>query len=165
MRLGVSEFTRTPNGANWMASERVRLSTPPFAAEYAVASARPRWPDVEAMLMILPPRPWSRICRPAYLHVRNTLLSVTSMMRSHSSSGRSSAGVWSVIAALFTRMSTPPNASTVALTMCCTSSLDDTSAWTAMAQPGWSALMASATACAASSRTSTSATFAPSPTK
>ena len=78
-------LTRTPRGAASTASVRVRLSTPPLAAEYA---AVPLWPSalrIEPQLMMLP-EPWRYICRSAARAVRNTPFRLMSMVRSQSAS-------------------------------------------------------------------------------
>src|SRR5215475_8041045 len=54
IRLGEIELTRIPSDASCTAIERVKFKTPALAVVYAVASLRPQWPEVDAMLMILP---------------------------------------------------------------------------------------------------------------
>ena len=73
-----------------------------------------------------PPLPCLTICSATYRPTRNGPLRVTSITRSHSSSEMLKMVSWSVMAALFTRMSTPPKASTVAWTMAFTSSVSAT---------------------------------------
>ena len=92
-----------------------------------MASVRPESPEVEATLTMTPPLPCSTICSATQRPTRNGPLRVTSMTWSHSSSEMLKMVSWSVMAALLTRMSMPPKASTAARTMAFTSSVFETS--------------------------------------
>src|SRR6266511_1576006 len=138
-------LTKRFSGTSCTAIERVKLSTPALAVVYAVASLRPQCPEVEAMLMILPLRFWSIITWAAARVQYQTLRRQTFIVRSHSSSVISKIVLWSVHAALLTRMSTPPNCFTTACTMLSTEDADETSQTTAIALPAFLALISSAT--------------------
>src|SRR5262249_33725461 len=63
--FGTTPLTRIRYGASCTAMARVRFATPPLAAAYATARERPKNPDVEPTLTILPPDPWATIWRAA----------------------------------------------------------------------------------------------------
>ena len=123
--------------------------------------AFPRCPVVEAVFTMAPPSPCATIRRAAcWLH--NIVPSImTDCTHFHFSYSMSSSPASLLTAALFTRMSTRPYASSVRRNRSSTCSGDEMSALTPMASPPSSRTDAAATS-ARSSRKSTQTTFAPS---
>src|SRR5215475_4525613 len=95
---------------------RVRFATPPLAAAYATARERPKNPDVEPTLTILPPAPCATIWRAACWLIRKGPVSVTAITASHCSLVMSRMFLLSEMAALLTRMSMRPHRETTAAT-------------------------------------------------
>ena len=111
-------------------------------------------------MLTIAPRPCASIRGSTHLQVRNMLLTLTVITRSHMASLVSTGPPWEVMPTLLCSTSTRPQASSAAATACCTSGSSVTSAATASASPP-SARIASQVAWAASRRWSTATTRAP----
>src|SRR3972149_5272009 len=126
-----------------------------------MARFRPRKPEVEPTLTILPGLPCATICLAAYLLNKNGPVNVTAITRSHSSLVMSRICLLSEIAALLTRISIFPHSPTTSLTRRSISDSLATSATNAIASPP-AFLMSAATLSPRTLSRSTTAIFAPS---
>src|SRR5580704_4301504 len=88
---GQMQLTRILSLANSIAADRVRLTTPAFAAQYACSPLNPRIPATEAVEIIDPP-PTLRISGAACFLPRNTPRSKTDWLLSQSSTVICSSG-------------------------------------------------------------------------
>src|SRR5262249_37527304 len=100
---GCTELQRMLSLACWLAVDLVKSRTAPWWAVYAAVSpGLPTRPAVDEMLMMEPP-PDARIAGSAHFVPRNTPLTLTAMMRSHSVSLVSSIRARKRMPALLTR--------------------------------------------------------------
>src|SRR5262245_83240 len=100
---GCTELQRLLSRACWMAVDLVQSRTALLVAVYAAVSpGLPTRPAVDEILMMEPP-PAARIAGLAHFVPRNTPLTLTAMMRSHSVSLVSSIRAWNRIPALLTK--------------------------------------------------------------
>src|SRR5262249_26014194 len=158
---GFTALTRILNGATSTASPRVRVSTAPLVALYAVIPGRGATAPIDAVLTITPP-PRSFITGTADLQPRKTPRTLVAKTRSYSSSGSSQSGIMRCeTPALLTRTSRPAKAETRSATIAFTSAARETSARTKRAEPPASAI-ADATRRPCSSFTSETTTRPPS---
>src|SRR5882757_5151793 len=118
-------------------------------------------PDIEAVVMMAPPRPCSTMARAAAWAVRKTPVTLVSWMRWKSSSDMSSIGVTAMTPALQTAMSIPPNSAVTRSTMLFTSSCWVTSQRTGTTFSPAAAVISSATFSNASKCRAAMATWAP----
>src|SRR5579872_1867247 len=112
-KLGASAFTRMPNRPYFTARSRVSAISAPLLALYpdafTISGAKPTSPITDAMLMTFP-YPRDFIAGRAARVTRKTPTTFVSNTCRQRSSGISSNGAPQLTPALFTRMSTPPNA-------------------------------------------------------
>ena len=131
---GHTALTRMPSAAWSLASDCVRVPTPPFEAAYDTMPTRPRSPAKELRLTIDPPPP-RRMCGMAARHPRNTPVRFTSSTWRHCSRLVSSARPMPRTPALLTSTSMPPEVATTvsnALSQC-------SSVVTSTSSTGWPA--------------------------
>lgn len=109
---GATTFTVIPNSASSTAATREKALIAPLEAAYAARPELPSKPEWEETLMI---RPYPACCmtRAAICVQRNVPVALIRSWRSQSSKDVSKKGLGSVMPALFTRISSVPQLSTI----------------------------------------------------
>ena len=112
---GPTPTTVTPCGPSSTPAVRVSMRMPPLDRQYGVLPGIGQSSCTEVMLMIRPPVPWAIICLAASWVPKKALFRLIAITLSYCASVVSSVDVRVSMPALFTMMSSWPNAFTVAV--------------------------------------------------